>query len=428
MWTNFRHLGLAAAVTGLLAGAAPARAEDITLTYSDWQLAQTVWGRSLQEAFTEFQAENPGIKIRTEPVPLAQRDVRFTTAIRAGRGPDVFALDANPVRQYVAEGWVRDLTSYIAKEGPEYLKDFYPKTLEPVTVGGKTWGIPKNTVAMVMVYNERLYKQAGIAAPPATWEEFREVAAKLTGKDRWAFTLVLAPAGFDLRVSSVFRSFGADFLTPDWKHSAVNTPEMRKAFNYVLDMIASGVVPPGVAQVDANGARRLLANEQIAMAIDSTWTLPEVSDMNPKLDGWNVLKMAPIPVPAGTNPKVRTTLYEKSLFINKNTPHPDAAWKLIKFMTDDKRMRKWFDDNAMLSTRISVNQGYDKIAKADYANLVAGQIAEGDFLPLIPEWPEIQETFRQNLQAAVAGTKTRDQALTDAHTAIEAILARNPSK
>ena len=48
-----------------------------------------------------------------------------------------------------------------------------------MSVDGKVYGIPKNIVAMVIVYNKRLFDEAGIPSPPKTWEEFREVATKL---------------------------------------------------------------------------------------------------------------------------------------------------------------------------------------------------------------------------------------------------------
>ncbi len=410
----------------------PAGAE-VTITYSDWQLAQDIWGRSLREAIAQFEKENPGITVKTEAVPLAQRDVKFTTAIRAGEGPDVFALDANPVRQYIAEGWVRDLTPFIKNEGGDkFLADFYPNALMPVTVDGKVYGVPKNTVAMVLVYNEKLFKEAGINEPPKTWDEFRETAKKLTRSstasgpiDRWAFTVVMAPAGFDLRVSSIIRGFGGDFLTPDGKHSALNTPEVKAGFNFILDLIQQDkTIPPGVTQVDANGARRMLANQQVAMKIGTTWSLPEVSGMNPNLKGWEVLKMAPIPTASGAEQTARTTLYQKSLFINKNTKHPEEAWKLVKFLTEPARMQRWFDDNNMLSARASVNANYDKIKESDSARIVASEIQRGAFLPLMPKWPQILEAFRQNLQAAATGAKPRDQALADAHQQVEAILER----
>jgi multiple sugar transport system substrate-binding protein len=414
-----------------IGNAAPAA--DITISYSDWQLAQDIWGRSLREAIAEFEKENPGIKVTTEPVALGQRDVKFTTAIRAGKGPDVFALDTNPVKQYIAQGWVKDLTPFIEKEGgKKWLEDFYPVTLMPVTEQGKVYGVPKNTVAMVLVYNADLFKAAGVKSPPKSWEEFRQVSKTLTRAtqpsgpvDQWGVTIVMAQACFDLRFSVVLRGFGGDFLTPDWKHSTLNTPQAKEAFNFVVDMIDKDkTMPPGVAQVDCNAARRLLANKKVAMIFGTMWTIEEVSGMNPALHGWEVLEMAPIPQQPGSTAKIRSTLYQKSLFMNPNTQHPEAAWKLIKFLTDKKRMEKWFDDNNMLSARRSVNTTYPPILKSKFAAIVSQEIERAAFLPLIPQWPEILETFRQALQDAVAKIKTPDKALSDAHAQIEKILAR----
>jgi len=113
---------------------------DVTISYSDWQLAQDIWGRSLREAIAEFERLNPGIKVKTEPVAYGQKDVKYTTAIRGGKGPDVFALDANPVKQYIKNGWVKELTSFIEKEGGKtWLSDFYPATLMPVTENQKVY-------------------------------------------------------------------------------------------------------------------------------------------------------------------------------------------------------------------------------------------------------------------------------------------------
>lgn len=407
---------------------------DVTISYSDWQLAQDIWGRSLREAIGEFERLNPGIKVKTEPVALGQRDVKFTTAIRGGKGPDVFALDANPVKQYIRNGWVKDLTPFIEKEGGKtWLSDFYPTTLMPVTEKEKVYGVPKNVVAMVMVYNSELFNKAGIESPPKTWNEFRETCKKLTLAtedggpiDQWGATIVMAKACFDLRFSVVLRGFGGDFLTPDWKHSALDTPEAKEAFNFVVDMILKDkTMPPGVTQVDCNGARRLLAHKKVAMIFGTMWTITEVSGMNPDLHGWKVLEMAPVPQKEGTSSDIRSTLYQKSIFMNPNTKHPEACWKLVKFLTEKKQMEKWFVDNNMLSCRKSVNEGFGPILQSKYAAVVTKEIeSHAAFLPLIPQWPECLEAFRQNLQAAVAKSKTPEQALMDAHKQIESVLSR----
>ena len=407
---------------------------DVTISYSDWQLAQDIWGRSLREAIAEFERLNPGIKVKTEPVALGQRDVKFTTAIRGGKGPDVFALDANPVKQYIRNGWVKELTPFIEKEGGKtWLSDFYPASLMPVTENQKVYGVPKNVVAMVMVYNSDLFKKAGIASPPKTWSEFRETCKKLTLAtkqggpiDQWGATIVMAKACFDLRFSVVLRGFGGDFLTPDWKHSALNTPQAKEAFSFVVDSILKDkTMPPGVTQVDCNGARRLLAHKKVAMIFGTMWTITEVSGMNPDLHGWKVLEMAPVPQKEESSSDIRSTLYQKSIFMNPNTKHPEASWKLVKFLTDKKQMEKWFVDNNMLSCRKSVNEGFGPILQSKYAAVVTKEIeSHAAFLPLMPQWPECLEAFRQQLQAAVAKSKTPEQALMDAHNQIESILSR----
>jgi len=54
---------LSIALAGVVGFASNALAE-IKLTYSDWQLAQEVWGKSLNDVIDQFEKENPGIKVR----------------------------------------------------------------------------------------------------------------------------------------------------------------------------------------------------------------------------------------------------------------------------------------------------------------------------------------------------------------------------
>ena len=409
-----------------------AAAADVTLTYSDWHLAEDVWGKSLNQALDEFEKQNPGIKVQREPVALAQRDVKFTTAIRAGKGPDVFSLDSNPVKLYIQEGWVKDLTPFIEKEGgKKWLDDFYPISLQPLTEQGKVYGVPVNTLAMVYLMNKEMFKAAN-AKLPKSWNDFREVSKTLTRAtqpggpvDQWGTTLVMAQACFDLRFSVVLRGFGGDFLTPDQKRSALNTLEAKQAFTFIVDMILNDrSMPPGVAQVDCTAARRLFANKKVAMVIGTMFDPSIINGMNPKLDTWNVIEMIPVPQKAGAKSPIRSTLYQKSIFMNANTQHPEEAWKLLKYLTDEKRGRKWWDDSQLPSSRKSVNETYAPIKQNRFAQVVISEIPHATFLPLIPQWPEILETFRQALQAAVAGSKRPERALEDAHNQIESILAR----
>ena len=408
-----------------------AAAEQVTLTYGDWQAAQKAWNASLTEALAEFESRNPDIKVVLEPVALAQRDVKYTTAIRGGRGPDVFALDAPPSKQYIENGWVRDLSDFVGKQPSGWLESFYPRTLDVVRKDGKYYGVPVNVIAILFAYNERLFREAGVAQPPKTWSEFRAAAKKLTRSssgaaiDRWATTVPIGPGCFDLRWTAFMRSFGANVLSDDWSRSALNSREALEALKFFVAMVKEDkTIPPGVAQVDCNGARQLVATNTVAMVLESIWLNAILKEIDPNYPDADI-KYMPLPVRDGAVPSVRTTLYQKSLYINPHSKHPEAAWKLISFLTEKKQMERWFKDNQNLSAIRAINEESKIIASDPGAKILSAEIAHADFVPLVPQWPEISETVRKAVQDSVAGTATPEQALAKAHERVEAILGRS---
>jgi len=62
--------------------------------------------------------------------------------------------------------------------------------------------------------------------------------------------------------------------------------------------------------------------------------------------------------------------------------------------------------------------------KDKFASVVAEQAPYVKFEPLIPEWPEIGDAMITAVQEAIAEIKSPEQALADAHAAVEQVLAR----
>jgi len=56
--------------------------------------------------------------------------------------------------------------------------------------------------------------------------------------------------------------------------------------------------------------------------------------------------------------------------------------------------------------------------------VIASQLPYGKVEPQIKQWPEIMDTFTTSLQEAIVGMKSPEQALSEAHERINAILAR----
>jgi len=91
------------------------------------------------------------------------------TNLQAGDVPDLFqSWGGGPLAQLVEAGLVRGIDDEIAdvKDG------IVPAGLSMTQVDGVQYGLPYNLGAVGLWYNKDLLAQAGIDAPPATWEEF----------------------------------------------------------------------------------------------------------------------------------------------------------------------------------------------------------------------------------------------------------------
>jgi multiple sugar transport system substrate-binding protein len=406
----------------------------VTLTFSDWHLAEDVWAASLEEAFADFAEQHPDIAVELDVVSYADKETRYATEIDGGQGPDVFHLHGS-ILPFADRGYLMDLTELIESEDSGFIDQWYPAVMEQLLVDGSYYALPGDFMAMTMMYNSAMLEEAGLDAGnlPQTWDEWMRYADALNNPDagQWAFgTIGAIDPGFELRVAPVFYSHGASYLNEDHTCSALHTPEAREAFGFLVGLVQDGYVPPGVTSQNAGTVREQLANEQIAMAFGTGWTAPIVDAINPDLDAFETLVTGPVPVKAGVNPEQPTTAWLSWWAINPNTAHPEEAWELVKFLTSQETEQKFFDDNRVLSSRSDVSgardgggpEGYQPLVEDKFASVIAEQIPEAQFPPKIPELAQVLETINVAAQRAFVGEVTADEALAEAHDEINRLL------
>ena len=415
----------------ILVGLASSRAEQVTLRFSDWHLTEDVWNKSLNEAMDIFHQRHPNIKVVLEPVSYGEKETKYTVESVAGRAPDVFHVHAFSLPMFFSKGFAKDLTPFIEKEGPGFLDAWYPLPLELMTYEGKIHAMPGDYMTMVLFYNTDLFKAAGLdpSNPPKTFDEFLDYAQKLTRDtdgdgqlDQWGFGTVGAKSpGFSLRFAPFLWSFGGDFLSADMQHSALNTPEAKAAFTFFVELYTKHkVVPPGMTAMNPQEVRTQLAQKKAAMILGSGWTPPIVNKINPELNAFEVLECAPVPV----QKERATAIWLSSWVMSPNSKHPAEAWELLKFITSKEIELKWFIDNRVTSSRKDVSGVAPEILNDKFAKVIASQLPYGKVEPQIKQWPEIMDTFTTSLQEAIVGMKSPEQALSEAHERINAILAR----
>lgn len=134
----------------------------------------------LFEVKRRFEAKHPGNAVEITFYEKKNMWPTLRAAFTAGSGfPDVFYYD-NDVPEFMAAGWLADLSNGIRWENIEpYGKTFW--TLPGP--GGKVgiWAIPVEAASDEIYYNKKLFRQLGITVPASyafTQDEFKEVVAK----------------------------------------------------------------------------------------------------------------------------------------------------------------------------------------------------------------------------------------------------------
>ena len=138
-------------------------------------------------------------------------------------------------------GALKDITADVAS----WKDTVNPGAMSIYQYNGKQYGIPWDMGMIGFWYNKALFEQAGITAPPATWDEYLAAVGKLkaagitplaiAGKDEWP--------SMHLWTYLVLRNGGGDALaqmvqTGDW-----NTDACTKAGEDVLALNALESLP-----------------------------------------------------------------------------------------------------------------------------------------------------------------------------------------
>ncbi len=368
------------------------------------------WGSSpeeqqlLQQVLDEFQAKNPDVKVKYEVIADQYMDV-IKTRLIGNEAPDVFYLDAFEAPALIEKDVLEPLDGYVT---PEFdLDDFEGPTVNAFKGGdGKIYGFPKDTSTLALFYNKKMFADAGIAAPPATWDELLEVSEKLTKKNGSKVEVYgLGQAPELARQMFMIEAFGGK-LSDDQGMAAFATPEGEKGLALVIDQHLKAQTAGQPSDVGSGWGGEMFGQQKAAMVLEGNWAIPFIQSNFPDVD----FGTAEVPT---VNGKKGTMAFTVAYVMNKNSAKKEAAWKLLSYLTGKEGMKTWTSKGFALPTRKSVaaELGYDKDALR--GALVAGS-------SYATSWqagatlPTIMNNFNNQFVAAYTGGSTLTEALSKA--------------
>ncbi|HZS32765.1 MAG TPA: sugar ABC transporter substrate-binding protein [Methylomirabilota bacterium] len=318
-----------------LALTVPATAE-VQLRFMSWYFGEDPAGPALKTLFAEFEKRNPGIKVIPETVTSAERVPKFTAAMEAGRGPDIY-MDTPPNGpNLIARGYCASLEPLLRAEKEDIKARFTKGDLDSfLDDRGELHFLPYSTGPMGLVYNARAFQDAGLDPnrPPRTWEELLEYAKKLTHDGKYGIGLFGKGDN-----SSVWRLWywwmtnGAEVLTPDGKKSAINSPAFIEGIDFWADLYRKHkVAPPSVPANSFGENNQLFAQGVVAMVQSGVWQFGVTEKINPAMKGQ--IRVAPMPV---RKVPVAAGGGTDSLCITRTSTHAREAWELLKFLSSEE--------------------------------------------------------------------------------------------
>ncbi|MFI2642075.1 ABC transporter substrate-binding protein [Streptomyces sp. NPDC018610] len=311
-----------------------------TLTYwaSNQGASIEVDKKVLQPELDKFEKQT-GIKVKLEVVPWGDLLNRILTATTSGQGPDVLNIGNTWSASLQATGallpW--DAKNFDKIGGKDRFVD---SALGSTGVQGKDpAAVPLYSMAYALYYNKKIFADAGIAKPPATWDELVADGKKIQAKGKQA----IGTEGSNLseNIHQVFvlaKQHGADFFSADGKPDFANDGAVAAVKQYVDLMAKDKVIPASNAEYSQNQSLSDFAKGKTAMVLWQTASATFKS-LGMKDTDWAA---APAPVQSGTpgtGAQTNSMVAGINMAVFDNTHNLDGATKFVKFMTSDDEQK-----------------------------------------------------------------------------------------
>jgi multiple sugar transport system substrate-binding protein len=372
-------------------------------------------GELLTRHLARFEQANPGIHVRIQRTPddATQRHQLFVQWLNARAGePDILQLDVVWTPEFAAAGWLLPLDRW----KPD-ASNFFPSTIAANTWAGSQFAVPWFMDVGMLYWRTDLFRNA-----PASMDELAADAKNARTKGT-PYGIVWQGARYEGLITSFVEflgAFGGRILADDGT-VVVDSPEAIRALTFMRDLLTSGAAPTDILTWHEEESRFAFQNGAAAMM--RNWPYAVTLLKSPK-DSRVAGKFAVAPMPGAPGGAPTATLGGSALGINAFTAHPDAAWKVVEFLTEPEQML----DRSRLSGYPPRPALYDDPRLGGILpiplSLARAIVERAVPRPATPIYSQLSELLQIDLHRALSGQIPPDRALHDAARAMTALVER----
>lgn len=402
---------------------------DVTIRYlTHWAPAQV---KQLQAAAAKFHQQNPKITVQFEAVPFANLLSTVQTQGASSSGPAIVGVYDLWLPQLISTGIAAKAPANIVSD----VRQGWPANLAAdVSQSGSTYGIPSEVDLYALNYNKKLFQQAGISSPPATWAELVSDAAKLTNKAKGqqGFGMITNwAAGVDHPFLSLAASNGGSFLSADKKNSALTSPNTEAVANLYHQLIAAGSTVPTMSAANADTTGPYLDNfagGKTAMIIMANWW--ESALQQTMGSSFGDVGTAPIPVgPSGTKSSSISYAWLDMVNAHVSSDQQAAAWKFLQYLNGpasgkngSSAMGDILLGQGVLPSRTSDLTAHQAELSSPFIKTYKDQIPNATPFPVTLGGQAASDALQTNVENLIFGRASASSAMSTASSAVDSAI------
>ncbi|WP_157245002.1 ABC transporter substrate-binding protein [Nonomuraea typhae] len=383
------------------------KSRQVTLTF--WNGYTGPDRPALEALVKKFNDTHPGVRIEMNIMTWDVLFQKLLPAFTSGNGPDLVAFDDAHIGRFAAKGVLAPLDDWYTEEQKASL---VKPAVEATVFKGKHYAVPMTFTPILMYYNKKLFKDAGLdpAKPPVTWRDWQAALKKLTkdtnGDGRPEQYGTALPDHQTIQVWPILLwGNGGDLLS-------LGSPQSVQAVQQWSDLIVKDrISPTGLGGADAD---KLFQTGKAATNITGPWMTTGFKEAG--------LDFGVAMVPAG--PAGPVTLAGASSFVvnaEAGEAKQKAAREWFTFWNSRQSQIEWSNGSGFPGVRTDVTPA-DTKANPYVAQFAAHSAKARVLLPGQAEFRKIyEEIFEPAIQRVTTGKTPAPQALDEAAKAITAV-------
>ncbi|MDD4069764.1 MAG: extracellular solute-binding protein [Candidatus Izemoplasmatales bacterium] len=364
----------------------------------------------LETLIDEFEEVNPNIEVKH--VFMEWGALKSSVVLGADTGvlPDVLRGDIAFVPQF------QSLNVLLAMSDFEDYVTQANKVLDSANssnlMGNKYYGLAANTNTKILFYNEDLLEAASVDVPD-TLDELWTAVSSL--KSESVIGMVEPWTGI-WNVGPYIWSEGGEVLSPDnsTAEGYINSQTVVDVIQSLADLYQAEELAGPSMDPGATGDTDGWASSLYAFELDGPWraTSNEAAGIN----------YGAIPLPEGSEGSISVLGGENFMqFKNSSVEKQEAAWKFVKFMTEEHAQVEMAKVGQM-PVNLAALENAEAIAAMPLLPVFQEALLTAKARPVIPEWSQVEDIIATKVAEAITGTKTVQAALDEAAEAIDDLL------